>query len=71
MLPKPDDLMFCIMRDGEIIDGAHGLAIGNTEQEAWERALDPAQNWSIEHAKRTGSAVARCALMVINAPEAK
>lgn len=68
MLPREEDLRYCVMeKDGSIVDGAHGLAIGNTEQEAWERALDPCGDWSIEKAKRNyGNYVRRCAIMVIN-----
>jgi hypothetical protein len=66
MLPSQDQMMFCIMQNGEIVDGAHGLAIGSTEIEAWERALDPCGEWSIEKAKQSGSVVRCCAIMVIN-----
>lgn len=66
MIPSDENLMFCIMRDGAILDGAHGLAIGPTEDAAWERAIDPCEDWSISEAKDAGSYVRRCALMVIN-----
>ena len=69
MLPKPDDLMFCIMRDGEIVTGTGGIAIGRTEQDAWDAVIG--HHATVETAQRTGCVVARCAVMVINAPEAK
>ena len=67
MLPSEKEMLFCIMRNGEILDGAKGLAIGETEQLAWERGLDPCQEWSIKKSKQQGYYVRRCALMVINA----
>jgi hypothetical protein len=66
MLPPESELQFCIMNEGEIVDGANGLAIGATEQEAWERCLNPCEDWSIARAKEYGHVVRRCALMVIN-----
>lgn len=66
MIPHEDDLMFCIMRDGEIIDGGGGLAIGATEWDAWERAINPCEEWSIQRARDNGDKVVRCAIMVVN-----
>ena len=66
MLPNPEDMMFCILDDGAIVDGAHGLAIGTTEEGAWERAIEPCEEWSIREAKASGMSVRRCAIMVIN-----
>lgn len=66
MIPGPDDLMFCILIDGEIADGANGLAISSTEQGAWERLLEPCEQWSIERAKEGGHKVRRCAIAVVN-----
>lgn len=66
MLPSQDQMLFCIVNDGEIIDGAYGHAIGRTEQEAWDRALEPSQDWAISKAKDRGYKVARCAIMLIN-----
>ncbi len=66
MLPSPKDLMFCIMRDGQIVDGAHGLAIGPTEFDAWRRAVEPAEDWAISHARKHGDVVRRCAIQVVN-----
>lgn len=68
MLPSENELMYCILEhDGSILDGANGLAIGATERQAWERALDPCEDWSIEKYKRSyGGKVVRCAIMVIN-----
>lgn len=69
MLPSENELMYCIMESegGQIVDGAFGLAIGATEREAWERALDPCEDWSIRKTKEGyGHYVRRCALMIIN-----
>lgn len=66
MLPDANDMMFCIMDDGAIVDGAHGLAIDETENAAWERAIEPCEEWSIRKAKSSGMSVRRCAIMVIN-----
>ena len=67
MLPGNDDLMFCIMMDGGIADGTRGLAIGLTEQDAWER-LNGGEDWAITRSKRYGAVVRRCAIQVINPP---
>lgn len=40
--------------NGKVIDGAHGWAIGETAQAAWERAINPAQDWSIQRSKDAG-----------------
>ena len=66
MIPSVDQMMFCVMQGGAIIDGAHGLAIGETEIEAWSRAFQPCTDQDIARAKREGATVRRCALMVIN-----
>ncbi len=66
MIPNPDEMLFCILQDGAVMDGAHGLAIGTTEAEAWERAIDQCERWAIELAKDRGKTVARCAIMVLN-----
>jgi hypothetical protein len=67
MLPSENEMWFCIMLNGELLDGANGLAIGETEQIAWERGIDPCEEWSIKQSKQQGCYVRRCALMVINA----
>lgn len=68
MIPQEKDLKFCILNaDGSLMDGPNGLAIGETEQDAWERAIEPAEPWAIEKAKHGyGCKVRRCAIMVIN-----
>ena len=66
MLPSENELMYCIMLEGEILDGAHGLAIGDTEMAAWQRGIDPCESWSIDRSKTAGMTVRRCAIMVIN-----
>lgn len=66
MIPDMQDMKYCILDESGLVDGAHGLAIGDTEQDAWERAIDLAQDWSILRAKQEGCRVRRCAIMVIN-----
>lgn len=71
MMPNESDMQYCIYHEGEIVDGAHGLAIGSTAAEAWARALDPCEPWTIERSKAAGCSVVRCAIMVINPPAMK
>ena len=69
MLPNESDMRYCIWNDGQIVNGAHGLAIGVTEDEAWARALDPCEPWVIDRAVQHGCVVLRCAILVINPPK--
>jgi len=66
MLPSDDQLMFCIWRDGEIMDGGGGLAIGATEADAWERACGDPEEWLVKRYRDAGATVKRCAIMVVN-----
>jgi len=60
-------LLFCILhKDGTLADGANGLAIGNDEQEAWDRALNPSEGWAIEKAKSAmGLRIGRCVVTMV------
>lgn len=69
MLPSENETMFCIMIEGSIADGQGGLAIGPTEQDAWER-LNGGESWAITRSKGYGAVVRRCAIQVINPPVA-
>lgn len=66
MIPDPNDLQYCIYDGATVFDGTHGLAIGATEQEAWARAISPAEDWNIERAKERGLSVRRCFIGVVN-----
>jgi len=65
MLPSEQDMRWCIMYPDGLADGQGGLAIGDTEQEAWQR-LNGGQSYAIERAKDDGAKACRCAIMVIN-----
>lgn len=66
MLPSETDMMFCIVTSaGELADGANGIAIGETEQDAWDRLCD-GQDWAINRCKDYGYKAKKCAIMLIN-----
>lgn len=68
MFPHMDDMMFCVMVNGQIADGQGGLAIGPTEGDAWER-FNGGEGWAIERSKQHGAVIRRCAIQVINPQE--
>lgn len=65
MLPNEKSMMWCIMYPDGLADGVQGLAIGDTELEAWER-LNGGQDYAIERAKESGAKVRRCVIVILN-----
>ena len=65
-------MLYCIIKNGQLLHGTFGLAIGDTEQEAWERAFDePWSSLNIEKLIEYGYKVKRCNISVINLEKGK
>ena len=64
--PAPGIKWAIIDKDGFVVDGAYGWALGETERDAWERALDPCQDWTVRRAVADGD---RCVPVQQRSPD--
>lgn len=65
MIPREEQLDYCVMFEGRIADGCGGLAMGTTERAAWDR-YNGGEDWAIAKSKAHGAYIRRCVVVVLN-----